>query len=352
MWIYIGLYVLTVIFCVLETNVDMIIVCDKQLKIADIAFAVLCTYILLLGIMRGELLGVDSGNYKNFYLEVCNSDNFQDVAFRLQDYGYTAVNWVISRFVSPFWAFRAVLFSISFLSIAIWIKKHSQHVSMSFLLYLSLGFLTFDFTILRQALAVSIYIWSYDFLMARKAACFLGLVLLAALFHRTALFMLAVYPLLTFKSQNGERITRFIYFFGAIGMVWVADEWVAFIYRQNDYSQIVGKGGGKSLLLYYIFLFLLLYFMKEKMHGGKDVTVEYQLSASTVYFQIIATAVSIATRVLKYSTTYLFILIPDIMDIQDRKSKNTVMVLLIIFFSVLYVREFGSGDIVPYVTWF
>lgn len=351
MWVYIILYILTITFCVLETNVAAIIVKRKCLKMSDITFIVLSAYILLLGILRGELLGIDSANYKDAW-NVYRHMGFYEALMKDSDFGYGLLNWIVSRFVSEFWGFRAILFSITFLSVAIWIKKHSCNVAMSFFIYISTGCLSFDFTILRQALAVSIFVWSYDFIIERKPFRFVMILALAATCHRTALFMVIVYPLLISKIRNGKFWVRFACFSGTAIMALTVGKWVGFLYPRTDYTQIINSGGGILLLIYYAVLFWILYLLKRRGCCDEAVDSEYQLALSLIFIQIIATAVSIATRMLKYSITYLFLLVPGIMDGQDRKTKNAVMIFSIGFLSVLYIREFWDWQIVPYITWF
>ena len=104
--------------------------------------------------------------------------------------------------------FRSIVFVLTFSIIGVWIYKHSKNIALSFLCFIAFGILSFDFTILRQALAVSITAWSFDFLINRKPVKFFLIVLLAACFHKTALIMLFIYPLLDKKMKNQDKKTK------------------------------------------------------------------------------------------------------------------------------------------------
>lgn len=345
---YIILYILTILFCVMETSVQSVKIGSKHIKIADISFVFLGICILLFGIFRGETVGADDLNYKINYWERCQSLSFWKAVTLDNDFGFIILNWLVGRFVSEFYIFRAVLFTITFMSIALWIKKYSSNVSLSIFMYLSLGFLYFDFGILRQALAISIFIWCYEFLMERKFIKFFFLILMAALCHKTAFFVLALYPLLTFKIKNGRQIIKYCYLFGFIILTLLVDNWVSVVYSRNDYALDRGEGGGR-LLIFYCLFFIVLYFFMKKSEYNERCICEFQIALSTVYFQIIALGISIATRMLQYTTTYLFLLVPHIMDGLDRKTQKVFLFTVIVAMSVLFFRELGDYE--PYVTW-
>lgn len=352
MLIYNILYLLTIFFCFLETNVDTVRLNKKDIKVSNIAFCVLSVFILMLGILRGEMLGTDMDTYRKNYWTMAKNGTIVDMMRVKDNWGYYIVNWIICRLVPEFWMFKAILFAITFGSIAFWIRKHSNNISISILVFLSLDFLSFEFCILKQALAVSIYIWSYDFLLERKPIKFCGVVLLASLFHSTALFMLVIYPFLTQKIKNVWNI-RWIYLAGAIVMSLCTEMWCAFVYPHRDYSNALGDKSGINLLLYYLCLFVVIYIFMKKVNVNKSIRQEYQCALLTIPFQIIAISINIGTRMLKYTTIYLFILIPDIiMNCTNKKLKNIILFFLICFLLILYVKDYNQRGIVPYTTWF
>ena len=56
---------------------------------------------------------------------------------------------------------------------------------------------------------------------------------------------------------------------------------------------------------------------------------------------------------LKYTTPYLFVLIPDVMDKLDKKTKNVMLVVVILVMSVLFLKSHGAEEnIIPYISHF
>lgn len=109
--------------------------------------------------------------------------------------------------------------------------------------FIAFGILSFDFTILRQALAVSITAWSFDFLINRKPIKFFLIVLLAACFHKTALIMLLIYPLLDKKIEKSRFAIKVIYYLISVSVVVIGGQIIAQIYQRQDYSEYIVRGG-------------------------------------------------------------------------------------------------------------
>ena len=56
---------------------------------------------------------------------------------------------------------------------------------------------------------------------------------------------------------------------------------------------------------------------------------------------------------LKYTTSYLFVLIPNVMDKLDKKTKNVMLVVVILVMSVLFLKSHGAEEnIIPYISHF
>ena len=115
----------------------------------------------------------------------------------------------------------------------------------------------------------------------------------------------------------------------------------------------MNQGHGYSLLLFYIGVFLIIYFFIQRISQRDELLYEYDIAISSIYVQIIATSISIFTRMLKYTTSYLFVLIPDVMDKLDKKTKNVMLVVVVLVMSVLFLKSHGAEEnIIPYMSHF
>lgn len=350
---YLLIYLVTIILCIIETNLEYVTIGVRKISTSVFSTIIIYPYILLLGVLRSEVLGVDTLNYKNNYWDVYKNLDLLNAIKYDSDVGYGLMNWGISRFTSDFWVFRAILFAITFSIISVWIWKYSKNVALSYFIFIALGFIGFDFTILRQALAVSLSVWSYKYLIERKTFKFVLIVLLAAFFHKTALIMLLIYPLLSKRVTELKKWIKIVYLIGAGSIVAIGGKVIATLYHRNDYTLDVNQGHGYSLLLFYIGIFLIVYFFIQRISQRDELLYEYDIAISSIYVQIIATSLSIFTRMLKYTTSYLFVLIPDVMDKLDKKTKNVMLVVVILVMSVLFLKSHGAEEnIIPYMSHF
>lgn len=79
------------------------------------------------------------------------------------------------------------------------LRMVSQNELVSLFVFITLGLYTFSFNAERQGIAVAIYSLSFPFLIKKKLLPYCGIVLLAALFHKTIIIALPLYFLFTMK---------------------------------------------------------------------------------------------------------------------------------------------------------
>ncbi|MGK4060625.1 EpsG family protein [Loigolactobacillus coryniformis] len=108
--------------------------------------------------------------------------------------GFILLNKLIYHFTNnPRWLLIIVALIVV---VAVWlfINYFSQDVSLSLVLFLTLGIFADSLNSMRQILALAFVLISYTYIDRNKYVSLL-LIILAALFHKTALFALAIIPL-------------------------------------------------------------------------------------------------------------------------------------------------------------
>jgi transmembrane protein EpsG len=135
------------------------------------------------------LLGFDYGTtieLSEFY-KIQNFD--KDVDFELGWAFYTKLLTLISSNNSVLLFFSGLIIIHSYFNV---IKKHSQIVWFSIFLFITIVFYNSLF-VLRQNLATAILLYSFPYIIDRKFIKFLFVLLIAFLFHKTALIFLVLY---------------------------------------------------------------------------------------------------------------------------------------------------------------
>ncbi len=126
---------------------------------------------------------------------------FQDQRF---EHGYLVLNWVFGQFTdNPQYLF-AWIGAMLFISLYRWINKHIEAPGL--LIILLVEMLTIDCWISakREAIVVTILFFAFDSITERKFIKFSMQILLAATFHRVALFFLLAYPIVNFRKPERD----------------------------------------------------------------------------------------------------------------------------------------------------
>lgn len=171
-----------------------------------IAFFLLWT--ILLG-LRHPSMGDDIAYGKTFgywasYKYIAKYSLRETFILHLKNYeqGYIVFNKLLSYISEDpqFLLFSCAVICIG--AISIWLHRNSKHVFLSSIIFLGLPVFLILYSGLRQALAVAITLFSFEFIKQKKFLFFLFCTLLARLFHSSAILFLLAYPLYYLKMNK------------------------------------------------------------------------------------------------------------------------------------------------------
>lgn len=179
-----------------------------NLRGGKLAFQVFATVSLWVVIaFRDFGFGPDTTGYIARY-ESLQYDSLAEVASRILDSSEKdPIFYLVAKIISDFGAsprmWLAILAAVFSISLGYAVYRYSPEPFLSYVVVVSLGFLYFSMTGLRQTLAMSVLLWSYGALRDRRPVRFLLLVVLASAFHSAALVFVLAYP--TAKWRLGWR---------------------------------------------------------------------------------------------------------------------------------------------------
>ncbi len=152
---------------------------------------------LCLGSLRWEC-GTDWEPYYRFFMSSAKLSELRAWKF---DYAYTLLVWLVRQITDNYTFFLVVL------SIACIIPKVNAITNLSLLpgvsLFLYFCFNFFDIFAVRQTLSITCIVFALKFLVENKKVHYYLLVILAILFHKSALLFLFVYPI--YKHTFSKR---------------------------------------------------------------------------------------------------------------------------------------------------
>ena len=136
----------------------------------------------------------DYDNYQIMYsLALAGKQSVRDPAFLL-------LFRTLAKLELPFQCVYYVTYFFAFLLLAICIRDYSTDYSMSLVLFIS-AFFMLGFYYIRQLMAVAIVFYAYRYTQGHNFLKYLILVLMASLFHTSALVMIPGYVLLHYRQN-------------------------------------------------------------------------------------------------------------------------------------------------------
>ena len=338
--IYILLYIFIILCSFAEINIDILKVGNNKINLHKTLFIILTVIFMFMGIFRDEYLGVDAGNYRIYFFDyVQNMSIWQVITEISTDKAFYLLTKLISLVTDDFWLYTAILYMITFGIQAFVIYKHAVYPVVSYLIFMSLGLFQFDFNIYRQALAVSICCLALDYVKEKNLKRFIIYVLVAALFHQTALMFFVTYPIANWDIKGLKLWKKALLIIAAI----IMSRFMPFFYQfylRNDYGDNTVEGEGYFLLLFLICLLIFITWVVKYWRIKADVQMLYNLSFCLLYFQIGATQFSLFTRVVYYFWIILILLVPEI--IARIKNKNVVWGVFIFAFTAKFLYEYNG----------
>lgn len=350
--IYLVLLIVVIICCFAEVNIDVLKIGRFRIRMRNLSFFIVFLFILLLGILRYELLGVDVRNYRNYFYAY-GRYQIKDILSEItRDNGYMLLNKLVSLLTNEYWVYKGILYTITFGIYSVVVYRKSRYPAMSFLIYLGLGFLGFNFCILRQALAVSVCFYSFQYIKDKKPVRFVEFVLLAATIHKTAVFYLLLYPIANDTVKNISLFKKICLVIASIfGAIFI----LPYLYQMYriDYSETSTAGEGYEMLLFYIVVIIGIVYLIKKTNSRSYFATEENAAVAVIYFQIVALFFSLFTRMTSYFSLMITTLLPNV--IEKCKNKNWITLITVIIFSFMYfwkVYMTAGEGILPYLSQF
>jgi hypothetical protein len=286
-------------------------------------------------------------SFEQFY----NNQGRAVESFLLSERGFYFFSWLLAKISR---APQLLIFTTSAFNVFCaynFIKKNSEDKEISFMAFVCLGSLTFSMNGMRQALAMSICLLSYEFVKKRKLIPFLITVLIAVLFHKTAIVFLPVYFLYKIKF-NATGIT--VVFASLAGFVIFANN-IAILFddiADADYAlgAAVESGGFVTIAIYVICIVAMLMKCKrlkenENVRCAFNMTVFGMIMYSARYF-----SVQMYERISYYFFFFTFLLLANIP--KESKYERVLKEGIILLSFLLFAYRTNGGSFKNFTLFF
>lgn len=306
-------------------------------------------YALFIG-LRGKYVGVDTETYcEHFYTFGMWGCDFVEPGFDwinrvLYGWGYNA---------NAFFLANASI-TLFFIYLALNKLDKKEYTYTAFCMYM----LTFTFLVngMRQGIACGIFVYAYQYIEGRKPVHYTLLLLLASLFHASALFLIPLYFLQ--KKHLPQSVYVGLFIFSFIGLFVDISSYIPAIeLGARDYSRYIenaNKIQASSLgfiITTILNILLLMLMLKNRIHE------RYSLLFNLVFLSFLLKnfgySLPIIGRVAIYFTWFIYFLYPILLSRKSKPLFNnmylTRIVIVGIIIAVWLNSLFGAENmLLPY----
>ena len=356
MWIYVLNFVLILIY-------------DLVLKNKKTVLALASAQLFLILALRAPLLGVDNAVYMAGY-EYISTLEFGDMLSRLRliqtaelvypyafESGYALLNWFTSFLGIGFHGFLVLHALFCIFSVAKFVKRYSRNYCLSLVLFIALGFFTYQFGILRQTLALAIFLLSIPFIEERKPIKYFLLCLLAFTIHRVAIITVPLYFICKLKLTQKLYMRMLIIlaaFFAASPLLINVFSFVLQNVMGKDLPLEGPNINAQFIIMILCSVLILIFTRFETFTGegfGNNMLIWCFLFAIAV--EVIGLYNDVVARAIYIPYVAIIALIPNVMESYRNRSLARIgkMVLIVLAFAFMLL-QLHDDFINPYVFFF
>ena len=272
-------------------------------------------------------------NLYEYFMRVGVLDEF----FLFSEGGFHTFVWLAARIFPEAQWFLLLTAAVIVTLTAIFISQNSEDPVISWIVFICLGSMSFAMNGMRQALAMSICLLSYRYAREKKPLRFLLVVLVAVLFHKSAIVFTVVYLMRNMKLNWKS----FAFLAAGVALFFAFADRFAFLYDSltgEDYATGESfESGGIVAISIYVIAILLPIFVSKRL---KDPNVFVPLSLVTcglVLYLGRFTTIQIYERISYYFSYFLMLVFPNAF----RDIKKDFRALLKICFCILAIALFA-----------
>lgn len=341
--------------------------------------AVMTVVLTAISACRTEKVGADTLQFCQAFREL-NAGGIVDQAGRSLEPGFQLLCHVLGSISSDA---QILIVATSFFCVPVLmysIYKNSSDVSLSVYLFISFNFFSYEMNAMRQVLAICIILLGVElFLKKRRRVLFAGTVLIAALFHSSAVIMLVLLVLDCFPAKSS-----FCWVSVALGVLGylLCPAIFSVAVSVLGYSLYVGTGFTQSnyfgavfqmlIPLCIVFVVTALLASSESRKGGLsfskasanrclflkegrslfDMAPLYNSACITFVASVMAIRISLFSRFQNYFQFFALVLIPDALHLAEPKfaslMKWAIILISLLYWLIIAIYRPEWFSVVPY----
>lgn len=338
---------------------------QKSNKIGFIFFSVLAILCgsFLAGV-RAATVGTDVITYGNYIFRLASSSDSPIKLFVIQgsiiEPLYLLLNFVVSRFTHDvhwmYFVLQIIPLSLAYISIAR--NRENDNLSLSLMVYY-LTFYAFSLNGLRQAIAMSLLLFAYQYIYEENFKKYLIVILVAAGFHYSAILFLFLYFIYHYiRKSDHKKISDAVIVLAFVAAIVFSQTiirlFVVFVPKYERYITSARMSFSLNPFLVRIPLILIMLIF-YKRYQRKDQRFDFwlvMLIGDAVFIEL-RTILPALSRLSFYFATAKVDAYPFLDKVYNKKSRWIVDLFLVAFLFLLWYYQIvlqGGEDVYPYAS--
>lgn len=349
MWLHYFLFMAIIVFCVLQ---KMLVPYSNKKRI--LFYGVFLLFFIFIA-FRAYDVGNDTQEYYRLFKLVKNQSSISYVAsITRYEIGYIAFNYLVGKVTNNFTVLLIIITVFYLYSSFKLIRRYAKSPELSIILMFTLSLFYLAMNIERQCIAMAIFYFAIPFLEKKRYITYCLLVVMASLFHSTAIILLILIFLPKIDFTNKKALLKWETV-SLVGLVFlnlgIAKILAFFPYFQHYYvASVYSEGGIRSAsILFFAVRFLIV--LLVKLVGGfkyqeENFNDNISMFNMLLFFDLVISAASIGfnmfDRLEKYfSLGYIIVVTNAICSLENndmiQKNNKVITTVLAVALSFAYV---------------
>lgn len=333
---------------------------DRYLNITTTELLFFIDFVLLICIaaLRNQSVGTDSKTYF-FWIDQLHNYSFLElhnwVAASGIEIGYAIVSKVVMAVFRSREVVLVVINSIILIGILILSKQHGNHIIFSLFLFLAFSMYNQSMNINAQYIAAIILAVSIKYLHEKDIKKFIALVIIATLFHTSAIIGLVFIPMAYFE-KSAIRYSLIIIAVAFIGSLFaprvinaIVSRTVYSVYLYKEIGSESGIGLAMNLLIFAAFAVFYQQFREQDEYAHFWL---YSAALAIALNFYIGELAMIGRMMIYFKMTYLVSIPSFINSFKDKRLITLISMYVVLLFSIYYWHSVSGScfGTTPYVS--
>ncbi len=320
------------------------------------------TYLWICGVFITMVMGLrdrftgslDTNYYCSLFESAKNYDGFRlfaELAFQsegnllLSEPGFMGYVWIMAK-IFPIPQFL-LLTSTAFVTFCVlhFIHKNSIDPVLSVTAYVTLGLMTFCANGMRQGMAMGICLLAFEAVKTRRPWQFAGILFVALMFHKSAVFMVPLYFYPWFRKLDWKTVFAFsaiflIFLYFSDNLLHLFDSLADKNYSNAD----AFEGGGMITVAIYGIVAVAVFFVLTYREISADTTAMYFAALTGLCLYLMRYfSNQIYERVHYYMYYYVILLLPFVPQLIVKSQRRAVRYMILGAAILLFLYRTRSG---------